>query len=82
MTFEYKTIPVQKKEIDSSYKIDGFSKRKKTVIRKFKKDRRKDRGDRRSSIREGIIVSLSSKKRSNRRKGADRRKYQFAKLFA
>ena len=81
MTFEYKTIPTRKKDIDSPYKVDGFSKRKKTVIRKFKRDRRRKRIDRRSSIRDGVIVSLSTKADSNRRIGVDRRKYQFAKVL-
>jgi hypothetical protein len=82
MTFEYKIIPVQNNEIDSPYKIDGFSKRKKTVTRKLKKDRRRKNKDRRSSIRTGVIVNLSSKADSNRRKGTDRRKYHFTKIFA
>ena len=82
MTFEYKIIPVQNKDIDSPYKIDGFSKRKKTVIRKkFKKNRRKHINDRRRSIRSGVIVNLSCKAKSDRRKGIDRRKYQFTKIF-
>ena len=82
MTFEYKIIPVQKKEVDSPYKIDGFSKRRKTITRKFKKDRRRKNNDRRSSVRYGVIVSLSFKSNSNRRKGADRRKYQFVTMLA
>lgn len=74
MTFDYKIIPVRNETVDSAYRIDGFTERKKTVSRKFKRDRRKQKKDRRSSIREGIIVSLSFK--NNRRKGTDRRKKQ------
>ena len=82
MTFEYKIIPVQNEEIDSSYKIDGFSKRKKTITRKFKKDRRRHSNDRRSSVGNGVVVQLSFKAKFNRRRGADRRKYHFTKIFA
>lgn len=39
---------------------------------KFRKDRRKNRQDRRASVREGVIVSLSAKK--DRRAIRDRRK--------
>jgi len=82
MTFQYKILPVKSNEIDSPYKIDGFVKRKKTVTRKFKKDRRKKTNDRRSSVRHGVIVNLSSKAKSNRRRGTDRRKYHFTKIYA
>ncbi len=82
MTFEYKILPVQNKEIDSPYKINGFSKRKKTITRKFKKDRRRHSNDRRSSVRNGVVVNLSFKAKSNRRKGSDRRNYHFTKTFA
>jgi len=71
MTFDYKIIPVRDKTINSSYEINGFSERRKTVTRRFKKDRRRHKADRRSSVRDGIIVSLSFK--NNRRKGTDRR---------
>ena len=81
MTFEYKIIPVQKEEIGSPYKIDGFAKKRKTITRKFKKDRRKHNNDRRSSVRYGVIVSLSFKSNSNRRKGVERRKYQFVTML-
>jgi hypothetical protein len=78
MTFDYKIIPVRNEAIDSPYKINGFSERRKTVTRKFKRDRRKQKKDRRSSIRDGVIVSLSFK--SNRRKGIDRRTPQISRF--
>ncbi len=76
MTFDYKIIPVHREMIDSPYGIKGFSERRKTVSRRFKKDRRKHKSDRRRSIREGIVVNLSFK--SNRRKGTDRRRCQMS----
>jgi len=42
--------------------------------RKSKNDKRKCRSDRRSSVRDGVIVNLSSD--SNKRRGFDRRKLQ------
>ncbi len=78
MTFDYKIIPVRNETIDSPYRIEGFPERRKTVTRKFKRDRRKHKKDRRSSIRDGVIVSLSF--RNNRRKGTDRRKRQLSRI--
>lgn len=78
MTFDYKIIPVRDEAIDSPYKINGFPERRKTISRKLRRDRRKKRIDRRSSIRDGVIVSLSFK--SNKRKGTDRRKLQDTKF--
>jgi len=78
MTFEYKIIPVQNESIDSPYKVNGFPERRKTVTRKPKRDRRKQKNDRRSSIRDGVIVSLSFK--SNRRKGTDRRTLKISRF--
>ncbi len=72
MTFDYKIIPFRPELIDAPNEISGFSEKKKTVTRKFRKDRRKKRVDRRSSVRDGIVVNLSFK--FNRRKGPDRRK--------
>lgn len=77
MTFDYKIIPVQREAIDSPHEINGFSERRKTVSRKFKRERRKQKKDRRSSIRDGVIVSLSFQ--SNRRRGIDRRKHPVSK---
>jgi len=47
----------------------------KTITRKFKKDRRKKKQDRRLSVREGVIVELSGE--DNRRKRKDRRKNKY-----
>ncbi len=71
MVFDYKILPVKDEAIDAPYRIRGFSERRRTVTRKFRRDRRKARADRRSSVREGIFVELSFK--NNRRKGVDRR---------
>jgi len=79
MTFDYKIIPVRTEIIDSPNEINGFSERRKTVTRKFKRDRRKQDRDRRSSIRDGIIVSLSFN--ANRRKGTDRRRRQVSRVL-
>ena len=76
MSFDYKIIPVRNEEIDSPYEINGYSERRMTVSRKIKRDRRKQKKDRRSSIRDGIIVSLSFK--ANRRRGIDRRTPQIS----
>jgi len=79
MTFDYKIIPVRNETIGSPYKINGFSERRKAVSRKLKRDRRKHKEDRRSSIRDGVIVNLSFK--SNRRKGTDRRRPQISRYI-
>lgn len=71
MVFDYKIIPIQNETIDSLSEIRGFLRRKKTVTRKQKKNRRKSNLDRREDVRDGVIVSLSSK--NNRRKTRDRR---------
>lgn len=71
MVFDYKIIPIQNETIDSLSEIRGFLRRKKTVTRKQKKNRRKSNLDRRADVRDGVIVSLSSK--NNRRKTRDRR---------
>jgi hypothetical protein len=74
MTFDYKIIPVQNEVLDSAHKIDGFPERRKAFLRKFKRDKRTHRIDRRSSVRDGVIVRLSFK--GDRRKGSDRRRLQ------
>ena len=79
MTFDYKIIPARREAIDNSYRINGFSERRQTVSRKQKRNRRKQNQDRRSGIRDGVIVSLSSK--NNRRKGNDRRKHYLSKII-
>lgn len=78
MTFEYKIIPVNSRNFEAPYEINGFSERKQTVSRKLKRDRRKQKKDRRKSIRDGVIVSLSTQ--NNRRKGTDRRKQPISRF--
>jgi hypothetical protein len=80
MSFDYKTLPIKNKAVDSPNEIRGFSERRKTVTRKFKKNRRKPHLDRRKSVRDGVIVVLSFKQ--NRRKGIDRRKISSNAVFA
>ncbi len=77
MTFDYKIIPVQNEAIGSPKKVRGFSERRKTVSRKLKRDRRRYKADRRSSVRDGVIVDLSFQ--NNRRKGNDRRRMQISR---
>ena len=72
MVFDYKIIPIQNEILNGPREVKGFSERRKTVTRKFRKDRRRSRQDRRKSVRDGVIVSLSFK--NNRRKGGDRRR--------
>ncbi len=74
MVFDYKIIPVQNDMLDPSHKVNGFTEKRKTVTRRFKKDRRRAKADRRKSVRDGVIVNLSFK--DNRRKGRDRRRNQ------
>lgn len=71
MVFDYKILPFRKEDLDSASEIRGFPERRGTVTRKMKRNRRKTRLDRRKSVREGVIVSLSSQE--NRRKVRDRR---------
>lgn len=77
--FDYKIIPVRTEIIDSPQEINGFPERRKTVSRRFRRDRRKQNKDRRSSIRDGVIVSLSFN--ANRRRGTDRRRTQSARTI-
>lgn len=71
MVFDYKIVPVRNEAVDSASEIHGFLRHRKTVTRKQKKNRRKSIHDRRESIRDGVIVSLSFQ--NNRRKNRDRR---------
>jgi hypothetical protein len=71
MVFDYKILPIIKEDIDSPYGVHGLPRRRKTITRKLKRDRRKSSYDRRTSVRDGVIVSLSFQ--SNRRKMRDRR---------
>lgn len=66
MIFDPKIVPAQNKTTKSVKKT--------TIGNKLKSDKRKRKTDRRSSVRDGVIVSLSYK--SDRRKGCDRRKVQ------
>ncbi|MEH0020129.1 MAG: hypothetical protein V6Z89_10770 [Desulfobacter sp.] len=72
MVFDYKTLPIDQELLESPRRIKGFSERRRSVTRKFTRDRRKAKQDRRKSVRDGVIVSLSFK--NNRRKGGDRRR--------
>ncbi len=64
MIMDPKILPVHNE-------IAGFSK-KPAIGRKSKNERRKRRIDRRKSVRNGVIVKLSSK--ADRRNGPERRK--------
>lgn len=66
MMFNPKILSAQSKATNLENRI--------TSGRKIKNDKRKRKTDRRSSVRDGVIVSLSSE--SNRRNGFDRRKIQ------
>lgn len=74
MTFDYKIIPLEKEVLNSPHKIDGFPERRKAFLRRFRRDKRTHRIDRRGSVRDGVIVRLSFK--GDRRNGTDRRKLQ------
>jgi hypothetical protein len=65
MIFNPKIVSAQNQISNSAKKVTG---------RKSKSDKRKRRNDRRSSVRDGVIVNLSFE--SNMRKGSDRRKLQ------
>ncbi len=76
MTFQYRTIPYRETTIGSVDRVKHMpGDTQKTITRKFKKDRRKKKQDRRLSVREGVIVELSSE--NNRRKRKDRRKRRY-----
>lgn len=71
MVFDHKILPVRNEAINSIYGLRGFSKKRKPVSRRLKKNRRKSTYDRRKSLRDGVIVSLSFDR--NRRRIVDRR---------
>lgn len=71
MVFDYKILPFTKEDLDSVSEVRGFPERRKILTRKLKRNRRRTRLDRRKSVREGVIVSLSFQE--NRRKIRDRR---------
>ncbi len=66
MIFNSKILPAQNNITNSSNRVKAG--------RKSKNDMRKRKYDRRSGVRDGIIVNLSSN--SNRRRGMDRRRVQ------
>ncbi len=72
MNAENKIIPVSNKIINTGDRSDGFGSGYKLNVSNRKKDRRKRPYDRRKSVRDGVIVSLSFKK--DRRKNLDRRR--------
>ncbi|MDX9963060.1 hypothetical protein [Desulfobacter postgatei] len=67
MVAENKIIPIANKVIEIGDREPGYH----PVVRGRKKERRKRMYDRRKSVREGVIVTLSFKK--DRRKNPDRR---------
>jgi hypothetical protein len=71
MNAENKILPVSNKIINTGDRSDGFGSGYKLNVSNRKKDRRKRPYDRRKSVRDGVIVSLSFKK--DRRKTPDRR---------
>ena len=76
MTFHYRTIPYRETSIGSVDRVKHMPDDSQTTItRRFKKDRRKNKRDRRDSVREGVIVELSSE--NNRRKIKDRRRKKY-----
>ena len=76
MTFQYRTIPYRETSIGSIDRVKHMpGDNQKTITRKFKKNRRKKKLDRRQSVREGVIVELSSE--NNRRKTKDRRRNRY-----
>ena len=76
MTFQYRTIPYRETSIGSVDRVKHMpGNSQKTITRKFKKDRRKKKHDRRESVRQGVIVELSGV--NNRRKNKDRRKNKY-----
>jgi len=76
MTFQYITIPYRETSIGSIDRVKHMPRDgRKTITRKFKKDRRKNKQDRRRSVREGVFVELSGE--NNRRKVKDRRKKRY-----
>ncbi|EIM64631.1 hypothetical protein [Desulfobacter postgatei] len=67
MVAENEIIPIANKVIEIGDREPGYH----PVVRGHKKERRKRMYDRRKSVREGVIVTLSFKK--DRRKNPDRR---------
>jgi hypothetical protein len=76
MTFQYRTIPYRETTIGSVDRVKHMpGNTQMTITRKFKRDRRKKKQDRRQGVREGVIVALSGV--NDRRKIKDRRRNRF-----
>ncbi len=72
MTFDYKTLPVRNEKTAALIEVEKFLKSQaQLVTRSMRKDRRKKKYDRRESVRQGVIVTISTE--TNRRSGIDRR---------
>jgi len=71
MVAEDKILPVTNKIINPGGRSEGFGSGYQPIASNRKKERRKRPYDRRKSVRDGVIVSLSFKK--DRRKNPDRR---------
>ncbi|NDY70487.1 hypothetical protein DO021_09940 [Desulfobacter hydrogenophilus] len=71
MNAENKILPVTNKIINTGDRSGGFGGGYRPNVSNRKKDRRKTPYDRRKSVRDGVIVTLSFKK--DRRKAHDRR---------
>ena len=74
MTSDQKITPIKDELTNPPNKIMDSQERRNTFFQKFKRDRRKNKKDRRRSVRDGVIVTLSFK--ADKRKGPDRRKLQ------
>jgi hypothetical protein len=71
MVAEDKILPVTNKIINTGDRSESFGSEYRPNVSNRKKERRKSTYDRRKSVRDGVIVTLSFKK--DRRKNPDRR---------
>ena len=71
MVAEDKILPVTNKIINTGDRSESFGSGYRPNVSNRRKDRRKTPYDRRKSVRDGVIVTLSFKK--DRRKNPDRR---------
>ncbi len=72
MTFDYKTLPARNEKTAALIEVEKFLKyQTKHVTRSRRKEKKKKKYDRRESVRQGVIVTLSTE--TNRRSGIDRR---------
>nr|WP_320015091.1 hypothetical protein [uncultured Desulfobacter sp.] len=78
MVAENKILPVTNRIINTGDRSESLGGGYQPNISSRKKDRRKKPYDRRKSVREGVIVSLSFKK--DRRKNPDRRSTTSSRL--